>query len=300
MSRKTLPWLFSQASGVPTSQSHHADNKARIFEISDDSESDDNMEAASGELRNDLSLSDPISDFPISHVIFKVGKGRATKNFIAEGKEVPTVPRERSRSPVSSRSGLSRQVLCSQCSDSEKKDPSLTAREVGPAVRTNYDCAPTEREVGPADMSDIGVGSSAREVGPAADPEEIQGPAEREVGPAAIPGCVLSDSNKVTWHGSHSKTKLGKYKYGITSLFDGVSSVVGLLTKKLGCPPTILLAENDEASRRLVCTEFGYLFFLLHAAKVRSSCEGPGQSALQSAYHDPKLDLTELKQHRTP
>ena len=33
-------------------------------------------------------------------------------------------------------------------------------------------------------------------------------------------------------------------------------------------------------------------FFLLHAAKVRSSCEeGPGQSALQSAYHNPKLDV---------
>ena len=42
------------------------------------------------------------------------------------------------------------------------------------------------------------------------------------------------------------------------------------------------------------------LFFLLLAAKVRSSCEeGPGQSALQSAYHDPQLDVTELKQHRT-
>ena len=41
-------------------------------------------------------------------------------------------------------------------------------------------------------------------------------------------------------------------------------------------------------------------FFLLHAAKVRSSCEeGPGQSALQSAYHNPKLDVTELKQNRT-
>ena len=40
--------------------------------------------------------------------------------------------------------------------------------------------------------------------------------------------------------------------------------------------------------------------FLLLAAKVRSSCEeGPGQSALQSAYHDPQLDVTELKQHRT-
>ena len=39
-----------------------------------------------------------------------------------------------------------------------------------------------------------------------------------------------------------------------------------------------------------------FFFFLLHAAKVRSSCEeGPGQSALQSAYHDPHLDVTELK-----
>ena len=42
------------------------------------------------------------------------------------------------------------------------------------------------------------------------------------------------------------------------------------------------------------------VFFLLLAAKVRSSCEeGPGQSALQSAYHDPHLDVTELKQNRT-
>ena len=32
-------------------------------------------------------------------------------------------------------------------------------------------------------------------------------------------------------------------------------------------------------------------FFLLLAAKVRSSCEeGPGQSALQSAYHKPQMD----------
>ena len=41
-------------------------------------------------------------------------------------------------------------------------------------------------------------------------------------------------------------------------------------------------------------------FFLLLAARERSSCEeGPGQSALQSAYHDPKLDVNELKQNRT-
>ena len=41
-------------------------------------------------------------------------------------------------------------------------------------------------------------------------------------------------------------------------------------------------------------------FFCSTRAKVRSSCEeGPGQSALQSAYHNPKLDVTELKQNRT-
>ena len=45
---------------------------------------------------------------------------------------------------------------------------------------------------------------------------------------------------------------------------------------------------------------FSCFFFLLHAAKVRSSCEeGPGLNALQSAYNNPKLDVTELKQNRT-
>ena len=44
----------------------------------------------------------------------------------------------------------------------------------------------------------------------------------------------------------------------------------------------------------------GCRFFLLRAAEVRSSCEeGPGQSALQSAYHNPQVDETELKQIRT-
>ena len=110
---------------------------------------------------------------------------------------------------------------------------------------------------GPAYKSDSGVGPSAREVGPAANSEEILGSAEREVGPAAIPCCALSRSDDLTRHGSHPKTKPSNY--GIISLFDGVLSVVRLLTKKLGCPPTaILLAENDEAVRRLVCAEFGY------------------------------------------
>ena len=47
-------------------------------------------------------------------------------------------------------------------------------------------------------------------------------------------------------------------RYGIISLFDGVSSVVPILRKKLGYPPSaIVLAENDPAIRELVCAEFG-------------------------------------------
>ena len=48
-------------------------------------------------------------------------------------------------------------------------------------------------------------------------------------------------------------------RYGIISLFDGASSVVPILKKKLGYPPTaVILAECDLSLRQLVCTEFGY------------------------------------------
>lgn len=47
--------------------------------------------------------------------------------------------------------------------------------------------------------------------------------------------------------------------YGVISLFDGASTVVETVAKKLGCSPkAILLAENDEGIRKLVCAEFGY------------------------------------------
>ena len=208
-------------------------------------------------MRNDLPLSDPISEFSSSHEVSKAGNGRAAKNSFAEGNRVPTVPRERSRSPVSSPGGPPRQAPRSQFADTEKRDFTLTAREVGPAANTENVLVPAEREVGPAYKSEKDLGPSAREVGPAANTEEILGSAEREVGPEAIPCCALSGSDDLARHGRNPKTKPGKY--GIISLFDGVSSVVRSLTKKLGCPPTaILLAENDEAVRRLVCAEFGY------------------------------------------
>ena len=48
-------------------------------------------------------------------------------------------------------------------------------------------------------------------------------------------------------------------RYGVISLFDGVSSVVPLLKKKLGyAPVAAILAENDNRIRSLVCAEFGY------------------------------------------
>ena len=47
--------------------------------------------------------------------------------------------------------------------------------------------------------------------------------------------------------------------YGIISLFDGVSTVVPTLQKKLGQSPTVIvLAEIDVSLRALVCAEFGY------------------------------------------
>ena len=46
-------------------------------------------------------------------------------------------------------------------------------------------------------------------------------------------------------------------RYGIICLFDGVSSVVPILKKKFGYPPTaVILAECDLSLRQLVCTEF--------------------------------------------
>ena len=48
-------------------------------------------------------------------------------------------------------------------------------------------------------------------------------------------------------------------RYGVISLFDGVSSVVPLLKKKIGyAPVVVILAENDNRIRSLVCEEFGY------------------------------------------
>ena len=256
--KKTIPWLFSQASGVLASQDHHIMNNNQVFDISDDSEPENNLESEFGELRNDLPLSDPISSFSSLQEASKACDGRAVKRAIADGNRVPASSRERSRSPLSSRCGLPRQSPCFQCGDStEKRDFAFVAREVGPDADTEEGTIFAEREVGPAADTENVLGDTEREVGPATENDKALGLAEREVGPDAIPYCASSCGNDGVQHDHTLKTKLGKY--GVISLFDGVSSVVRSLTKKLGCPPTaILLAENDEAVRRLVCAEFGY------------------------------------------
>ena len=144
--RKTLPWLFSQASGAQASQGHHTENNNRVCNISDDSEPEDNFEADPGGFKNDLPLSDPISEFSSLHEVSKAGDDRAVKNSIADGNRVPEISRERSRSPPSSRGGIPRQVPRSQlCADTEEKDFAPAEREVGPAADTEKDLAPSSQ-----------------------------------------------------------------------------------------------------------------------------------------------------------
>ena len=148
--RKTLPWLFSQVSGAPLQQKHHVDENSQILEISDDSDSDNHLEAELGELQNDLPLSDPISEFPSPREPSGVGDGRAANSSLVEGKRVSTVPRKRSRSPQPSRGKPLKQVQCSQCADNDEEESILAAREVGPAANTERSVVFSEREVGPA------------------------------------------------------------------------------------------------------------------------------------------------------
>ena len=70
----------------------------------------------------------------------------------------------------------------------------------------------------------------------------------------ADPGKALSEGV------SNNTSRVAiKEEYGVISLFDGVSTVVPTLHKKLGYPPAVaILAEIDGSLRALVCAEFGY------------------------------------------
>ena len=70
----------------------------------------------------------------------------------------------------------------------------------------------------------------------------------------ADPGKALSGGDP-----KNTSREAIKADYGVISLFDGVSTVVPALQKKLGYPPVVaILAEIDGSLRALVCAEFGY------------------------------------------
>ena len=70
--------------------------------------------------------------------------------------------------------------------------------------------------------------------------------------------CRVPPESSVDGKVNTSCTAFGG-RYGVIWLFDGVSSVVPILTKKFGYPPiAAVLAECDLAVRELVCAEFGY------------------------------------------
>ena len=74
--------------------------------------------------------------------------------------------------------------------------------------------------------------------------------------PGAYPFAGIDQSTNEVDAPNHVRVSGG---YGVISLFDGVSSVVPILTRKLGYAPTVaILAENDTNIRSVVCAEFGY------------------------------------------
>ena len=84
-------------------------------------------------------------------------------------------------------------------------------------------------------------------------------------------------------------------RYGIISLFDGVSSVVPILRKKLGYPPVaVILAECDLSLRQLVCTEFTYrsdFFFCCIAELAIKPCRS-SRSKLRGEFGIPNTCKT--------
>ena len=91
---------------------------------------------------------------------------------------------------------------------------------------------------------------------------------KQEGPPPCIPGTACckvlpvqsrTSNNQTEVKGATPANAVSRGRYGIISLFDGVSSVVPILKKKFGYPPTaVILAECDLSLRQLVCTEFGY------------------------------------------
>ena len=75
----------------------------------------------------------------------------------------------------------------------------------------------------------------------------------------ALPEAAVSEGNQgLQCEGAVADAPI-EGRYGVISLFDGVSTVMPILKKKFGYPPVAaILAECDLSLRELVCTEYGY------------------------------------------
>ena len=87
------------------------------------------------------------------------------------------------------------------------------------------------------------------------EPAQQQSEDSSGIRQVAHPDKTLSGGNAMTSNSMHAP----RADYGVIFLFDGVSTVVPIIQKKLGYPPTVVvLAEIDTSLRSLVCSEFGY------------------------------------------
>ena len=120
-------------------------------------------------------------------------------------------------------------------------------------------------------------------------------------------GDVLHNRNKIVNTFTNTEWVSGSggaiISRSVTSCAGMTAFLVLLAQTKVSSTRTSFPKEEAyaraPAGAQQICFIMG-LFFLLLAAKVRSSCEeGSGQSPSQSAYHNPQLDATEWKQHRT-
>ena len=88
---------------------------------------------------------------------------------------------------------------------------------------------------------------------------ELQSSASGTACCRAQPGQGGGTTNQTVVEPATSAGAFVSGRYGIISLFDGVSSVVPILKKKLGYRPVaVILAKCDRSLRQLVCTEFDY------------------------------------------
>ena len=121
----------------------------------------------------------------------------------------------------------------SQIVDNEKKESTVATRKVSFAANTENVASSSKREVGLA-SDDKATSSSAPEVSPDdAGVAVAMDLSKHAIAPTALPDDECLGNGSAVPQRCQLQSKPGKY--GVISSFDGVSSVVRVLTKKLGC-----------------------------------------------------------------